>query len=138
MLPEQSRRTVVLPHGKWYDFYTGRYAGEAETITVAPGLETIPLFVKDGGMIPMIPAQRRLSRLQDGTPLEIRHYGTAEGTTHIYDDDGSTFTYETGAHTWLEAKVTRQSDGTLAGTTGQLPKGTPWSYGTLAWKWMTR
>ena len=138
MLPGQTRRTVVLPHGKWYDFYTGRYAGEAETITVAPGLETIPLFVKDGGMIPMIPARRQLSRLQNGTPLEIRHYGTAEGTTYIYDDDGSTFAYETGAHTWLEAKVTRQSDGTLAGTTGQPPKGMPWSYGTITWKWMTR
>jgi len=137
MLAGEKQRAVFLPHGKWYDFHTGEYAGEAETITITPGLETIPLFVKDGGMISLIAAQRQLSQLQDGIPLEILHYGTAEGTTHIYDDDGSSFEYETGAHTWLEARVKRRADGTLAGTTDRPPKSRPWSYGTITWKWMT-
>lgn len=29
------------------------------------------------------------------------------------------------------------ADGTLTGTTSQPPKSTPWSYGTISWKWMT-
>ncbi len=134
----EKQRKVLLPHGKWYDFYTGKYIGEAQLVTVAAGVERIPLFVKDGGMIPMIPPQRQLSQLHGGLPLEIRHYGTAEGATHIYDDDGSSFAYETGAHTWLEARALRQPDGTLKGVTDDPPKSTPWSYGTITWKWMTR
>ena len=138
MFAGEKQRKVLLPHGKWYDFYTGKYAGEAQVVTVTAGLETIPLFVKDGGIIPMIPPQRQLSKLRGGFPLEIRHYGKAEGTTRIYDDDGSSFAYETGAHTWLEARALRQSDGTLKGETDDPPKNTPWSYGTITWKWMTR
>ena len=138
MFAGEKQRKVLLPHGKWYDFYTGAYAGEAQVVTVAAGLERIPLFVKDGGMIPMIPPQRQLSRLRAGLPLEIRHYGTAEGTTHIYDDDGSSLAYETGAHTWLKARAIRQGDGTLKGVADEPPKTTPWSYGIISWKWMTR
>jgi alpha-D-xyloside xylohydrolase len=137
MLAGEKQRTVVLPRGKWYDFWTGAYAGEAETITVTPGLATIPMFVKDGGMIPMIAAQRQISRLGEGIPLEIRHYGTAEGTTWVYDDDGSSYAYESGACTWKEIRATRQADGTIAGTTGEAAGATPWSYGTVTWKWMT-
>jgi alpha-D-xyloside xylohydrolase len=118
MFAGQKERNVLLPRGKWYDFYSGRYAGEARIITVTARPERIPLFVKDGGMIPMIPPQRQLSKLRDGLPLEIRHYGVAEGSTRIYDDDGSSFAYETGAFTWLEVRAVRQADGTLKCTTG--------------------
>ena len=34
----QTTRKVVLPKGKWYDFYTGEYAGDGEVLTVTPGL----------------------------------------------------------------------------------------------------
>ncbi len=138
MFAGEKQRTVVLPQGKWYDFYTGLYVGEAQTITIMPGLEKIPMFVKDGGMIPMIAAQRQISRLGAGIPLEIRHYGTAEGTTSVYDDDGSTFAYETGACTWKEIRAARQADGTLAGMTGDTTGGTPWSYGAISWTWMSK
>lgn len=48
MFTGQTSRKVVLPKGKWYDFYTGKLVGEGEVITVTPGLEKIPVFVKDG------------------------------------------------------------------------------------------
>lgn len=35
----EEERQVVLPQGKWYDFYTGKYVGEGEVITVKPGLD---------------------------------------------------------------------------------------------------
>ena len=54
--PGAKTRKVVLPAGKWFDFYTGRLAGEGETIEVTPPLSQIPLFVKDGGLVPMIAA----------------------------------------------------------------------------------
>ena len=42
----EEERQVVLPQGKWYDFYTGKYVGEGEVITVKPGLDKIPVYVK--------------------------------------------------------------------------------------------
>lgn len=138
MLAGQQQRTVVLPRGKWYDFHTGAYVGEAETITIAPGREKIPMFVKDGGLVSMIPAQRQMSRLGTGIPLEIRHYGTDEGKTLVYDDDGTSYAYERGLCSWREIKATRRSDGTFVGATGEATATAPWSYGTITWRWMTR
>jgi alpha-glucosidase (family GH31 glycosyl hydrolase) len=50
----QKDRKIVLPKGDWFDFYSGEYAGNGETITIQTKLEEIPLFVKDGAIIPML------------------------------------------------------------------------------------
>ena len=44
---------------KWYDFYTGKLAGDGEVITVTPGLDKIPVYVKDGQMIGSISAAQK-------------------------------------------------------------------------------
>ena len=54
MFSGQKTRKVVLPKGKWFDFYTGELVGEGEIITASHGLDKIPLYVKDGGIIPMM------------------------------------------------------------------------------------
>jgi len=55
MFAGDKKRKVVLPRGKWYDFYSGRLAGDGGVIEIEPGLDRIPLYVRDGGIIPMIP-----------------------------------------------------------------------------------
>ena len=62
MFAGQASRQVILPKGNWYDFYTGAYAGNGEIITVTPGLDKIPVFVKDGGIIPMMEPQASCPR----------------------------------------------------------------------------
>ena len=93
----------MLPAGKWYDFYTGKLAGESETIEVTPALGEIPLFVKDGepgpdDRRPPVGA-RRATRC---SPLEVRHYGEQPGKLALYDDDGETFDYERGDARWTQ------------------------------------
>lgn len=105
MFTGEKTRTVALPPGKWYDFHTGAFVGEAEVITIAPGLEQIPLFVKDGGIVPMIPSRNQMPKAGEILPLEIRYYGTANGRTVLYDDDGITFDYENGASSRAEIQV---------------------------------
>ena len=132
----ETGRKVVLPRGKWYDFYTGTYAGSGEIITVSPGLDTIPLYVRDGGIIPMmqgtdIPGENETMN------LEIRHYGTLEGLFKLYEDDGVTFDYERGEFCWRELKVTRSSDGSPKGTMSKGKDGVPKLYGDVTWRFMS-
>ncbi len=103
----QKLRTVILPKGKWYDFYNGDYVGENEIITVECRLDEIPLFVKDGGIIPMIPARLHIPVNGEKLPLEVRHYGGLEGKYLLYDDDGETFDYENGYYSWTELSATK-------------------------------
>lgn len=137
MFAGEKTRKVFLPAGKWYDFYSGKYAGAGEVIEITPGLDRIPLYVRDGGIIPMIPAAMRAPRNSDVLPLEVRHYGSAEGSFNLYDDDGETFKYEKGEFTWTALRVKKDEKGSLKGET-QLPQDrTSLHYRDFKWVFMT-
>lgn len=110
MFNGETSREVFLPEGKWYDFYTGEFVGEQGVITISPGLDKIPLFVKDGGIIPMIAPQNRMPRSEDKLTLEIRHYGTQTSSSMLYDDDGISFSYENGEYSWATLSVSKQEN----------------------------
>lgn len=138
MFAGQKERTVVLPQGDWYDFYTGAYVGNGERITVSPGLERIPVFVKDGALIPFMEPMLHAPKAGQKMNLEIRHYGKADGAYRLYDDDGETFDYEQGAYSWRDIKVTRDKKGRLHGTISKAEKGKPDNIATVTWRFMTQ
>ena len=133
----QKSRKVVLPRGNWYDFYTGKPAGNGQTITVRTKLDEIPLFVKDGGIVPMMPAVNNIANARGKVELEVRHYGKKENTYLLYDDDGETFDYEKGIHSITELKAQRRN-GRLTGTAST--SGNQWQsrYGDVSWKFMSQ
>ncbi len=131
----ETERKVILPQGKWYDFYTGEYAGGGEVITVSPGLSKIPVFVKDGGIVPLWPAVEKVQDVM--LPLEIRHYGTASSSYSLYDDDGSTFDYEKGDFTRISLNVNVSSDGIRTGEAVVLDGSRVWSFSEYNFRYMT-
>jgi alpha-D-xyloside xylohydrolase len=138
MFDGQTSRNVILPEGNWYDFYTGKFAGNGEIITVEPGLSTIPVFVMDGGIIPtMMPALHAPAAGQK-LDLEIRYYGSRPGSYKLYDDDGETFGYENGIYSWREIKVMKDKKGKLTGSISRAEKGKPDNIGAVSWKFMSQ
>ena len=137
MFAGQKSRKVVLPKGRWYDFYTGKYAGDGEVITVEPGLDKIPVFVKDGGIIPMMAARLHAPKAGELCDLEVRHYGEKEGSFALYDDDGETYDYERGAFSWRTISVTKDTTGRFAGAITAAQPGKPNSVGNVMFKFMT-
>jgi alpha-glucosidase (family GH31 glycosyl hydrolase) len=129
----QEERTVVLPKGDWFDFYSGEFAGNGETITIRTRLEEIPLFVKDGGIIPMLST---LDKNNSGKTLEVRYYGKKENSYLLYNDDGVSYDYERKEYSLTELKSTKDSEGQLKGSTNPLKKSI-YDYGDLVWRWMT-
>jgi len=94
---EQGRgsRKIYLPAGRdWYNYWTNeRFAG-GQTITVAAPIDTIPLFVAAGSIIPLGSAIPNTSAPQQLT--EIRVYPGKPAEFALYDDDGETYAYEKG------------------------------------------
>ena len=134
----QKSRQVILPAGKWYDFYTGEFAGGGNVITVTPPLDKIPLYVKDGGIIPMMPATHRISKLNKNIPLEVRHYGKSPATAMLYDDDGKSYDYENGKFSWQKLEVVKQDDGVLTGKISGTKGSYLSNYATANWVFMTK
>jgi alpha-D-xyloside xylohydrolase len=136
--PGAKTRKVLLPPGKWFDFFTGKFAGENQTIEVAPSLATTPVFVKDGAIVPLLAAPGpHAPRKGDVVALELRHYGNAPGKLLFYDDDGETFDFEKGNFSWTELTVAKDAAGKFTGTVTADRNGNAWSYGDATWRFMT-
>jgi alpha-D-xyloside xylohydrolase len=136
MFAGEKSRSVILPKGKWYDFYTGAFVGENQIIQVEPSLEKIPLFVHDGGIIPMVPVHRQAPKMDQKWPLEMRHYGKSQGEFTLYDDDGKSFDYEKGAFSLTHFSVQKDAQGRLAGSQ---PSQAPMGYlKEVKWVFMTQ
>jgi alpha-D-xyloside xylohydrolase len=132
----ETSRKVVLPKGKWFDFYTGKLAGEAEIITVSPGLDQIPVFVRNGGIVPMAESTQ-IQAAGAKTNLVVRVYGNQETSYKLYDDDGLTFDYEKVAYSWREIRVMKGKDGKLEGVIAKAEKLKPDNIGTVSFQFMS-
>jgi alpha-D-xyloside xylohydrolase len=132
----ETKRDVVLPKGNWYDFYTGELVGNGGVITIDTPLDRIPLFVKDGGIIPMMPSANNIHQMEADIPLEIRHYGNQPGEHYLYDDDGESFDYEKGIFSITKMEVTRKR-GKLTGKILNPEGSWPSRYGRTKWVFMT-
>ena len=90
------RREVYLPKGsRWYDFWTEKAEEGGRTIRADAPLETIPLFVRAGAILPMSPVMQFVDEIPDA-PYEIRIYRGADGRFALYEDAGDNYDYETG------------------------------------------
>eukprot|EP01037_Dinobryon_pediforme_P023357 gene23358-24782_t len=91
-------RSVYFPEGtRWYDFDTGRaYQGGTRATVDAP-FERLPLFVRAGAIVPTGPVTQYVDERRDA-PLTILVYPGADGSFSLYEDDGRSTAYKTGAY----------------------------------------
>lgn len=110
--------------------------GEGELITVSPGLDIIPVFVKDGGIIPMMPLESQIT--DSKSPFEIRFYGQKESEYQLYDDGGVSYNYEKGDFTRIRLGVAKDKKGNLKGTVKTPDGSSLYSFSKFTWKYMTQ
>jgi len=53
---EESRRRLYLPEGTWTDWWTRERLAGGRWIEVEPDLDTVPLYLREGAIVPMGPA----------------------------------------------------------------------------------
>jgi alpha-D-xyloside xylohydrolase len=88
-------RSVYLPAGSdWYNFWTNERLHGGQHITVAAPIDTLPLFVRAGSILPL--GSKVESTEDQQTIAKIRVYSGANGSFELYDDDGHTYDYEHG------------------------------------------
>jgi alpha-glucosidase/alpha-D-xyloside xylohydrolase len=94
-------RKTYLPAGAWWDFWSNqRHEGGTE-VAREVDLETIPLYVLAGAIVPMGPVRQYTSEPNE-EPTTLRIYPGANGRFSWYEDDGSSFRYRQGESTRIE------------------------------------
>ncbi len=88
-------RTLYLPRGAWYDFWTNERQEGGREVTRPVDLATIPLYVRAGAIIAMGPVKQYAAEKVEA-PLDISVYPGADGSFLFYEDDGASFSYRKG------------------------------------------
>ncbi len=95
-----TERPVYLPSGtKWYDFWTGKQTAGGRQVQAAAPLETIPLEVRAGSIVPLGPVIEYAGQATD--PIEVRVYPGADGDFTLYEDEGDSYRYTHGAYSTI-------------------------------------
>ena len=100
-----SSRGLYLPGGVWHDFWTNERHTGGRVISRTVDLETTPLYVRAGSILPLGPVKQYVEELVD-EPLSLRIYAGADGAFTLYEDDGATFDYKRGEWTGIELRWT--------------------------------
>ncbi|KZV43564.1 hypothetical protein F511_08052 [Dorcoceras hygrometricum] len=97
----QTEKRIYLPAGSWTDWFTGKVYAGGQTITVATDAKRwsdIPLFIREGAIIPNQPAMDWTSE-HPVTTVDVDMFPSAQATHFdYYDDDGKSYDYMHGAY----------------------------------------
>ena len=95
-------RSVYLPQGSWYDFWSNERVEGGREIRRFVDLETMPLYVAAGTVLPLGPVKQHTSERVE-QPLSISIYPGASGSFLLYEDDGRSFNYRKGE--WMGTRL---------------------------------
>ena len=88
-------RKVYLPAGTdWYNYWTGERIKGGQTIEASAPIDTLPLFVRAGSIVPL--GSEILSTAQPQKIVALQVYPGADGDFTLFNDDGHTYAYEKG------------------------------------------
>ena len=121
--PNVTSRIVYLPASTWYNFWTGDtlISSSGRNITASAPLDTMPLYIRAGSIVPMGPEIKYADSAAD--PIELRVYTGADGEFTIYEDENDNYNYEKGTYTTIPIKWTEATQILSIGpTTGSFPK----------------
>lgn len=101
-------RRVYLPEGHvFYDFYTREAYQGGQTIEIPVDLDSIPIFIKDGGIISL--ASNPIDNLSTQKAIGIKLICAADKDSRfeLYEDDGESMDYENGGY--LKTRIMMKS-----------------------------
>lgn len=106
------RNDIYLPEGQWIDYWTGEIheGGRVLNGYDAP-LETLPVFVRAGALIPQGPIARNASLVDADAPITLDIYPHGTSSFELYEDDQVTRAYQDGASSSQEFAVTAPEQG---------------------------
>ena len=120
-LGEAASRKIVLPRGvKWYELNTKHWHQGGTTVTVTGSPGEMPLFARENSLLPVA---EPVQQIDGATVFEItvKAFGKSPAPFTLFEDDGTTFDFETGAAnrlvlTWSPAEGGKaERVGTFAG-----------------------
>ncbi len=105
----EKTRSVYLPAGSdWFDFWTGQYYSGGQTVIANASIDTLPVFVRSGSIIPLGPDIQYAEETVEA-PLVVKIYTGCDGHFTLYEDEADSYNYEKGSYAMIEIDWVDQS-----------------------------
>src|SRR4029078_633628 len=92
----QRIRKIYLPNGRvWYDLYTGKIFNGGQSIKTNAPYDRMPVFVKEGSIIPVGPVLQYTSQKPADT-ITLFVYTGNNASFNLYEDEDTNYNYEQG------------------------------------------
>ncbi len=98
--------SVYLPSGRWTNIFNGKIYDGGKMVRVSSELEEMPVFAKEGAVIPM--SLDEGNSIKNPEKLKLKIY-RGNNTFTLYEDDGETFSYKNGEYSETEIKVAEEN-----------------------------
>jgi alpha-glucosidase len=108
---------VYLPKGNWYNYHTGKViqsGGEwvNKVPAYADNIFRLPMFAREGAIIPKARVDENTKNSATHNDLVVRVYPSRQATQFtLFEDDGETISYQTGAVRQTEIKQSEDDTG---------------------------
>jgi hypothetical protein len=128
---EKSERDVWIPPGIWTDVWTGQRLTGPAMKKARASLEQMPMYVRDGAILALAPEVQWTGQ-KDWSHLTLNVY-PGNGSFDLYEDDGHSLAYETGAFRKTAISMTKRGATTrvtiapASGTFPGSPKARSWT-----------
>ncbi|GAB5528828.1 MAG: hypothetical protein Roseis3KO_06050 [Roseivirga sp.] len=87
---------IYLPAGNWYNFFNDEHHSGSQHLIVETGMEDLPVFAKEGAIIPM---QSEIQHTRESHDQVLRlhvYHGAVQTEQWLYEDDGETYDFQKG------------------------------------------
>ena len=104
--PNAKGRRMYIPRGKWYNYWTHEVVEGGKEQWVDADIDSIPLFVKEGAIIPKYPVQQYVGeKTFDELELEV-YYKEGKERSTLYEDAHDGYDYKKGRYSYRTFKLT--------------------------------
>ncbi|WP_055443143.1 glycoside hydrolase family 31 protein [Lacinutrix himadriensis] len=108
--PNGKGRRMYVPKGKWYNFWTDEVIEGGREVWVDAELDSMPMFIKEGAVIPKYPIQQYVDEKKfDEITLDV-YYKEGKESSKLYDDAHDGYDYKKGRFSLRTFKVTGKKE----------------------------
>jgi len=130
-----SRNAYFPANTNWYDFESNKHIAGGQTLNISAPYERIPLYVKEGAILPMGKDIQTTKEIQKDITLKV--YTGANGEFTLYEDEGVNYNYEKDAYSTIKFTYDEASKTLSIGDTKGEYEGMPKDR-TFRVEWITK
>jgi alpha-glucosidase len=96
--PNAQGRRMYIPRGKWYNFWTDEVVEGGKEKWVAADIDSVPMFIKEGAIIPKYPVQQYVGEKEiDELVLDV-YFKDGIENSKVYEDGQDGYDYTKGRY----------------------------------------